>query len=65
MQISKLRWVTFILLVLVSAIILMMRKPIENAVPVIVEPIENVFEKVHHFVEKDLKWNPIKIETHL
>ena len=64
-QLARLRWVTFLLLVLVATIVLMMRKPVENIVPKIIHTTENMFDKVHHFIEKDLKWNPIKIETHL
>ena len=43
----------------------MTSKPSNVLAPAIIRPSENVFDKLQIFVDKDLKWNPIKIETHL
>ena len=64
-QLTRLRWVTFILLVIVVLIVMMTRKPVENLVPSIPRPMDNVHDRMEIFIDKDLKWNPIRIETHI
>lgn len=64
-QLSRLRWVTFGLLVIVVLIVLMTRKQVDNSVPQVPRQVIKPFDTLKIFEDKDLKWNPIKVETHL